>query len=80
MKIDQVKDLIEQGIPNSNVEVDGDGVHFEAVVVSEQFSGLNRIKRQQIVYSTVNEYVQSGELHALSMKTYTPEEWQAKNG
>lgn len=80
MQIEQVKQLIEQGLPGSNVSVDGDGVHFEAIVVSDQFEGLNRIKRQQLVYQTVNEYVQSGELHALSMKTLTPNEWQEKHG
>lgn len=80
MQIEQVKQLIEAGLPDAKVDVDGDGVHFEAVIVSAQFEGLNRIKRQQLVYQTVNDYVQSGELHALSMKTMTPMEWQEQHG
>ena len=57
--------------------VTGDGQHFEAVVVSEEFTGLNRIQRQQLVYKTLGERM-TGEIHALSMKTYTQEEWSSR--
>jgi len=63
----------------THLTVIGDGQHFEAVVVSAEFAGLNRIQRQQRVYKTLGERM-TGEIHALSMKTYTPEEWaQASN-
>ena len=52
---------------------DGGG-HFRAVIVSEQFAGLNRVKAQQLVYGTVSDWM-GKEIHALSMKTFTPTQW-----
>ena len=67
--------LIETAIPDSQVSVvSDDNVHFEAVIVSPVFTGLNRVKRQQTVYAAINDYIASGEVHALAMKTLTPEE------
>ncbi|HTJ96938.1 MAG TPA: BolA/IbaG family iron-sulfur metabolism protein, partial [Rhodocyclaceae bacterium] len=54
---------------------DGDGAHFAAVIVSAQFAGLNRVKRQQLINKILKSRFDSGELHALSMQTLTPEEW-----
>jgi acid stress-induced BolA-like protein IbaG/YrbA len=68
---------IEKGMHTSYLTVMGDGQHFEAVIVSEEFSGLNRIQRQQRVNKTLGERM-TGEIHALSMKTFTPQEWQDK--
>ncbi len=53
------------------------GQHFRAVIVSEQFAGLNRVRSQQLVYQSVGEWM-GKEIHALSMKTYTPEAWAAE--
>jgi len=66
---------ISQGMATEHLSVVGDGHHFEAVVVSEAFSGKNRVQRHQLVYQTLGDRMQS-EVHALSMKTYTPQEWQ----
>jgi acid stress-induced BolA-like protein IbaG/YrbA len=68
---------IEKGMSTSYLTVIGDGQHFEAVIVSEEFSGLSRIQRQQRVNKTLGERM-TGEIHALSMKTFTPQEWQDK--
>jgi len=68
---------IEKGMNTTYLSVIGDGQHFEAVVVSEEFSGLSRIQRQQRVNKTLGERM-TGEIHALSMKTFTPQEWQEK--
>jgi len=57
---------------------DGGG-HFRAVIVSERFAGLNRVKSQQLVYSTVEDWM-GREIHALSMKTFTPDGWAAESG
>jgi acid stress-induced BolA-like protein IbaG/YrbA len=76
MDPEEVKRLIEAGIPGSQVNVKGDGSHFDAVVISEAFDGLTPVKKQQLVYATVNEQITSGQLHALSIKTYTPDEWE----
>ena len=66
---------IAQGMATEHLSVVGDGHHFEAVVVSEAFAGKNRVQRHQLVYQTLGDRMQS-EVHALSMKTYTPQEWQ----
>lgn len=68
---------IEMGMRTSYLKVIGDGQHFEAVIVSDEFSGLSRIQRQQRVNKTLGERM-TGEIHALSMKTFTPQEWQDK--
>jgi acid stress-induced BolA-like protein IbaG/YrbA len=68
---------IDQGMKTSYLTVVGDGQHFEAVIVSEEFAGLSRIQRQQRVNKTLGERM-TGDIHALSMKTFTPQEWQDK--
>jgi acid stress-induced BolA-like protein IbaG/YrbA len=65
---------IAQGMQTEHLSVTGDGQHFEAVVVSDAFAGKSRIQRHQLVYQTLGDRMR-GEIHALSMKTYTPEEW-----
>ncbi|MGC2048572.1 MAG: BolA family protein [Gallionella sp.] len=67
---------IAQGLPTEHLNVAGDdGTHFEAVIVSKAFAGKNRVQRHQLVYQTLGDRMRS-EIHALSMKTYTPQEWQ----
>ena len=78
MNPDEIKKLIEAGIPDSEAFVTGEGGKYEATVVSAAFEGLTTVKKHQKVYSTVNEHIASGVLHALSIKTYTPEEWQTQ--
>ena len=70
----EIKQMIEQGVSCQSIEVTGDGNHFEAIVVSEAFVGKRPVARQQMVYATVQDKISSGELHALSLKTITPEE------
>lgn len=77
MQIDEIKQLIEAGLPGATVEVDGDGTHFSAIVVSEEFAGKNMVQQHQLVYKTLGEKM-GGEIHALSIQTYTPEEWEKK--
>ncbi|MBK9161919.1 MAG: BolA family transcriptional regulator [Nitrosomonadales bacterium] len=68
---------IVQGIATEHLSVVGDGAHFEAVVVSDVFAGKNRVQRHQLVYLSLGDRMRE-EIHALSMKTYTPQEWAAK--
>lgn len=69
-----VKALIEKGMPDARVEVEGpDGVHFEALVVSSAFAGKLPLARHRLVYATLGELM-GGAIHALSLKTLTPEE------
>jgi stress-induced morphogen len=77
----QVKESIEAGIPEAIVQVTdltGGGDHYQAVVVSSQFAGKSLIQQHQLVYGTVREAMASGAIHALALKTYTPETWQAE--
>lgn len=64
----------------AHVEVKGDGYHYHLIIVSEHFEGLSLVKRQQWVYSKVDHYIRSGQLHALHMKTWTPLEWEKQRG
>ena len=74
METEIVAKLIRDGMPGAQVEVSGDGSHFEAVVVSDLFAGKSLIQRQRLVMATVKPQIESGELHALSIKTFTPEQ------
>lgn len=69
-----VAELIRAGIPDAQVEVSGDGYKYQAEVVSSVFAKLNKVKRHQQVYATINEAIVSGELHALTIVALTPEE------
>ena len=75
MNPDDVKQRIAADLPECEVSVTGDGSHFEAIVVGEVFAGMTTLKKQQRVYASVNDLITSGELHALTIKAYTPEEW-----
>lgn len=75
MQPDEIKRLIEAGIPDCEAFVEGDGAHFLACVVSPVFAGKSRIQKQQLVNETVKTELLNGTLHALSIKTFTPEEW-----
>lgn len=74
MNPDIIRSLIEEGLPGARAEVRGDdGVHFEATVVSEAFRGKMPLARHRLVYATLGERM-GGEIHALALKTLTPEE------
>ena len=74
MNADTIRQLIESGLPGAQVHVQGDdGVHFEAHVVSDAFSGKLPLARHRMVYATLGERM-GGEIHALSIKALTPDE------
>lgn len=72
---EDVKSYIEDGLACRHVQVEGDGHHFEAVIVSDSFRGKSRVQQHQLVYRALGERMRE-EIHALSMTTLTPEEWQ----
>ena len=72
-----IEQSIRTGLDCTHLEVKGDGAHFEAVVVSPAFAGASRVKRHQLVYAALGERMKE-EIHALSMKTFTPDEWAAR--
>lgn len=75
MSPEDVQKMIETGLPDCEVKVTGDGSHFEAVVIGEVFDGLSLVKKQQKVYATLGDKITSGEVHALTIKTFTAEEF-----
>ena len=78
MTADQLKALIAAGMACEHLEVEGDGRHWFATIVSPEFEGKRPIARHQRVYATLGERLKTDEVHALSMKTLTPAEWTAK--
>lgn len=71
---EQIKTYIAAGLECSHLEVKGDGQHFNAVIVSPAFVGKRLIQRHQLVYAALGDRMRE-EIHALSMKTLTPEEF-----
>ena len=74
---ESVKRGIEAGLACERVEVVGDGQHFQALVVSAEFTGRSRLQRHQLVYAALGDRMRE-EIHALSMQTLTPDEWQSR--
>ena len=77
MTADELHALISAGLRCEHLEVTGDGRHWDALVVSPEFEGKRLIQRHQRVYATLGARMQTDEVHALSMKTFTPAEWAA---
>jgi acid stress-induced BolA-like protein IbaG/YrbA len=78
MTAEQLQALIASQLTCEHIEVDGDGRHWSAVVVSAAFEGQRPIARHKIVYATLGERMHTDEVHALSMKTFTPAEWASR--
>ncbi len=74
MTLEEIQKKLESSIGQSQVTMEGDGCNCSAIVVSPIFEGLSLLQRQKVVLAVVSEEIKSGELHALSVKTYTPEE------
>ena len=76
MEPDEIRRLIENGLDCAHIEVTGDGRHFNAVVVSEAFAGKPAIRQHRLVYETLGDRFDNDTLHALALRTYTPEQWK----
>ncbi len=75
---DQVESMIKAQMPDAQIQVNTqDGEHYEVVVVSSTFEGKGLVQQHQLVYRAVQQEVLSGAIHALAVKTYTPQEWTA---
>ncbi|MDN2661352.1 BolA family protein [Neptunomonas phycophila] len=80
MQAEEVKQIIESHLSDAEVMTAGEGCDFQVTVISPQFAGLMPVKKQQLVYQCLNEYIANGTIHALTIKTYTPEQWQSLQG
>ncbi|MGZ5194770.1 MAG: BolA family protein [Ramlibacter sp.] len=74
----ELQTIISAGLPCEHIQVNGDGRHWEALIVSPEFEGKRLIQRHQRVYATLGARMHTDEVHALSMKTFTPAEWAAQ--
>lgn len=72
----EIKDILMQALNLHDVYVSGDGSHFEVKAIDERFAEMSRIKKQQFIYQPLMDYIADNRIHALSVKTFTPEEWQ----
>jgi len=75
METSEVEKIIKEGIAGSEVTVTADGSKYTAVVVSDEFEGKTMVAEQKMVYALVNDHIQSGAIHALTIKAYTRSEW-----
>lgn len=78
MTVDELQSIIAAGLVCEHIELTGDGRHWYATIVSPEFEGKRAIQRHQRVYATLGQKMHTDEVHALSMKTYTPAEWLAQ--
>ena len=76
MTAEELQTIIAAGLPCEHLHVEGDGRHWYATLVSAEFEGKRLIQRHQRVYATLGDKMKTDEVHALSMKTFTPAEWQ----
>ncbi len=76
MTAEELQSIIKTGLDCEHCEIDGDGRHWSATIVSAQFAGKRAVQRHQMVYATLGGRIHSDEVHALSMKTLTPQEWR----
>jgi len=79
MTADQLQKIIAAGLACEHLAVDGDGRHWNAIAVSSEFEGKRAIQRHQRVYATLGDRMKTDEVHALSIKAFTPAEWAALN-
>lgn len=76
---DDLTSMIQSGLPGAEVfvqDLTGGGDHYQATVISTEFEGKNLVQQHQLVYQSVNSVMASEQLHALALKTFTPEKWQ----
>lgn len=78
MSADDVKALLVAALPDIDFEVEGGGAKFSVRAVGAAFAGKRPVQRQQMVYAVLNDPLASGEIHAVTMALYTPDEWSAQ--
>ena len=78
MQSNEVKALIESRLEDARVEVEGEGCNFQLNVISDTLAALSPVKRQQQIYSLLNDYIADGRIHAVTMKFYTQEAWASR--
>ncbi len=75
MEPDAVKRLIEAGLPDCDITVNGDGSHFDVTAVGDIFDGKSMLEQQKMIYATLGDRITNGDIHAINIKCYTPAQW-----
>ncbi|MCD1124930.1 BolA family iron metabolism protein IbaG [Jinshanibacter sp. LJY008] len=76
MDINEIRQILLDALNLQDVRVTGDGSHFQVIAIGDMFEGMSRVKQQQAVYAPLMEYISDNRIHALSIKVYTPAEWE----
>lgn len=76
MNNSEIKQILINALNLDEAHITGDGSHFQVIVIGDIFAGMSRVKQQQTVYAPLMEYISDNRIHALSIKVYTPQEWQ----
>ncbi|MDC0611307.1 BolA family iron metabolism protein IbaG [Vibrio sp.] len=71
----QVQQILNEALNLEEIHVKGEGSHYEVIAVDACFDGMSRVKKQQLIYSPLMEYIQRNDIHAVSIKAYTPQDW-----
>jgi acid stress-induced BolA-like protein IbaG/YrbA len=77
MDLEEIQRILSDALAGCDVRVEGEGNHLTIVAIGEVFAGKRSVQRQQQVYAVLKEYIAEGVIHAVNMKLYTSEEWQA---
>ena len=81
--VDTIENIIKSALPDATIYVMdpyNDGQHFQALVISPTFSGASLVEQHQMVMNPLKEALESNAVHALGLKTFTPEKWERKRG
>ena len=73
-----VKALLENHLENCTFHVEGEGANYNIEAIGEVFDGLRPVKRQQLVYGALGDHIADGSIHAVNIRTYTPQEWESR--
>lgn len=73
-----VKVLLQTHLPDCEFEVQGEGANYDITAIGSAFEGLRPVKKQQLVYGALSEEIAEGSIHAVNIRTFTPQEWQAR--
>ena len=72
----EIESILRAALALDELHVQGENGHFQVIAVSPLFAGMSRVKKQQTIYAPLTEHIASNAIHALSIKAFTPEEWQ----
>lgn len=79
MQAIEVKNLLEEKLPGTQVEVEGEGCNFQLNLISDELAGISPVKRQQQIYAHLNDWIASGAIHAVTMKFFSRAAWAERS-